>query len=136
MGRIILRRLLQGIPTFFGITVITFLIMMSSPGDPITLITFSPRRDPASIESMRRSLGLDQSIVTQYLYWLVGNDWVQPTDTNDAPRTRLGLLRGDLGNSIAYKQPVLKLLVERIPATLQLTFTALLIGYGAGILLG
>jgi peptide/nickel transport system permease protein len=136
MGRIILRRLLQGIPTFFGITVITFLIMMSAPGDPITLITFTPRRDPASIESMRRSLGLDQPIVTQYLYWLVGNDWVQPIDANDAPRTRLGLLRGDLGNSIAYKQPVLKLLVERIPATLQLTFTALLIGYGAGILLG
>lgn len=136
MGRIIFRRLLQGIPTFFGITVITFLIMMSAPGDPITLITFSPRRDPASIESMRRNLGLDQPVVTQYLYWLVGNDWVQPENPDDAPRTRLGLLRGDLGNSIAYKQPVLKLIVERIPATLQLTFTALVIGYGAGILLG
>lgn len=136
MGRIILRRLLQGIPTFFGITVISFLIMMAAPGDPITLITFTPRRDPASIESMRRSLGLDQPIVTQYLYWLVGNDWVQPTDANDAPHMRLGLLRGDLGNSIAYKQPVLKLIIERIPATLQLTFTALIIGYGTGILLG
>ncbi len=136
MGRIIFRRLLQGIPTFFGITVITFLIMMSAPGDPITLITFTPRRDPASIESMRRSLGLDQPVVTQYLYWLVGNDWVQTDNPDDAPRTRLGLLRGDLGNSIAYKQPVLKLIGERIPATLQLTFTALVIGYGIGVVLG
>lgn len=136
MGRIIFRRLLQGIPTFFGITVITFLIMMSAPGDPITLITFTPRRDAASIENMRRNLGLDQPPLTQYLYWLVGNDWVQPETPEDAPRTRLGLLRGDLGNSIAYKQPVLKLIIERIPATLQLTLTALIIGYGVGILLG
>lgn len=136
MGRIIFRRLLQGIPTFFGITVITFLIMMSAPGDPITLITFTPRRDAASIENMRRNLGLDQPPLTQYLYWLVGNDWVQPENPEDAPRTRLGLLRGDLGNSIAYKQPVLKLIIERIPATLQLTLTALIIGYGVGILLG
>lgn len=136
MGRIIFRRLLQGIPTFFGITVITFLIMMSAPGDPITLITFTPRRDAASIENMRRNLGLDQPPLTQYLYWLVGNDWVQQENPEDAPRTRLGLLRGDLGNSIAYKQPVLKLIIERIPATLQLTLTALIIGYGIGITLG
>jgi peptide/nickel transport system permease protein len=136
MGRIIFRRLLQGIPTFFGITVITFLIMMSAPGDPITLITFTPRRDAASIENMRRNLGLDQPPLTQYLYWLVGNDWVQQENPEDAPRTRLGLLRGDLGNSIAYKQPVLKLIIERIPATLQLTLTALIIGYGIGIALG
>lgn len=136
MGRIIFRRLLQGIPTFFGITVITFLIMMSAPGDPITLITFTPRRDAESIENMRRNLGLDQPPLTQYLYWLVGNDWVQQENPEDAPRTRLGLLRGDLGNSIAYKQPVLKLIIERIPATLQLTLTALIIGYGIGIALG
>jgi peptide/nickel transport system permease protein len=46
------------------------------------------------------------------------------------------LLRGDLGQSIKYKQPVLKLMLERIPATLQLTFTSLLIGYSLGIVLG
>ena len=136
MGRIIFRRLLQGVPTFFGFTVITFLIMMSAPGDPITLITFTPRRDAVSIENMRHNLGLDQPPLTQYLYWLVGNDWVQPENPEDAPRTRFGLLRGDLGNSIAYKQPVLKLIIERIPATLQLTLTALIIGYGMGIVLG
>ncbi len=139
MGRIIVRRLLQGIPTFFGITVIAFLIMMSAPGDPITLITFSPRRDPASIEAMKRQLGLDQPLMTQYVYWLVGNDWAKvgtDDDGADVYGTRRGLLRGDLGQSIKYKQPVTKLISERIPATLQLTFTSLVIGYGLGILLG
>lgn len=139
MSRIVIRRLLQGIPTFFGITVIAFVIMMSAPGDPITLITFAPRRDIASIESMKRTLGLDQPVLTQYVYWLVGNDWREVNTTEDGTPvygTRQGLLRGDLGNSIAYKQPVLKLIAERIPATLQLTLTALVIGYGTGIILG
>jgi peptide/nickel transport system permease protein len=138
MGRIIFRRLIQGIPTFFGITVVAFLIMMAAPGDPITLITFTPRRDPASIESMKRQLGLDQPILTQYVYWLVGNNWakIDSNSDGDVYGTRLGLLRGDLGQSIKYKQPVTKLILERIPATLLLTFTALVIGYGVGIILG
>jgi peptide/nickel transport system permease protein len=138
MGRIIFRRLIQGIPTFFGITIVAFLIMMSAPGDPITLITFSPRRDPASVASMKHQLGLDQPIPTQYLYWLIGNTWVKLDSNSDGDvyGTRLGMLRGDLGVSIAYKQPVTKLIFERIPATLLLTFTSLIIGYGAGIILG
>jgi peptide/nickel transport system permease protein len=138
MGRIIVRRLIQGIPTFFGITIVAFLIMMSAPGDPITLITFSPRRDAASVASMKHQLGLDQPITTQYLYWLIGNSWakIDSSADGDVYGTRLGLLRGDLGVSIAYKQPVTKLIFERIPATLLLTFTALVIGYGAGVILG
>jgi peptide/nickel transport system permease protein len=138
MGTIIVRRLMQGIPTFFGITLISFLIMMAAPGDPITLITFAPRRDQASIDNLRHQLGLDQPPGTQYLYWLVGNDWVKmgEDDKGDVYGTRMGLLRGDLGQSIKYKQPVFKLMLERIPATLQLTFTSLILGYGLGIFLG
>lgn len=140
MSKFILRRLIQGIPTFFGITVIAFLIMLTAPGDPVTLITFTPRRDPASIESMRRALGLDQPPLTQYIYWLVGNTWAEVDSdgdgVGDTAGTRLGLLRGDLGQSIKYKQPVLKLILERIPATLQLAVAALVIGYGLGVLLG
>lgn len=135
MGTLIARRLLQGIPTFLGITLIAFVIMMSAPGDPIQLITFAPRRDPAALDSMRRQLGLDQPILTQYLYWLVGNDW-RTVDDEGNTGTRQGMLRGDLGQSIMYKQPVLKLIAERIPATLQLTFTALVVGYGLGVGLG
>lgn len=140
MGKYVTRRLIQAIPTFFGITIIAFLIMVSAPGDPITLITFSPRRDPESIESMRRTLGLDQPPLVQYAYWLIGNDWTQIDSDGDGvgdqAGVRQGLLRGDLGQSIVYKQPVLKLIVERIPATLQLALTALVVGYGVGIALG
>lgn len=140
MGKYVTRRLIQAIPTFFGITIIAFLIMVSAPGDPITLITFSPRRDPESIESMRRTLGLDQPPIVQYAYWLIGNDWTQIDSDGDGvgdqAGARRGLLRGDLGQSIVYKQPVLKLIAERIPATLQLALTALVVGYGVGIALG
>jgi len=140
MAQYIFRRLVQGIPTFFGVTIIAFLMMLYAPGDPIALITFSPNRDPEAAEVMRRQLGLDQPPLTQYIYWLAGNDWAQ-IDVNgdgvgDTYGKRLGLLRGDLGQSIRMRQPVLSLIVERIPATLLLTFTALLVGYGVGILLG
>jgi peptide/nickel transport system permease protein len=140
MGRFILRRLVQGIPTFFGVTIISFLMMILAPGDPIALITFSPNRSPEAAEVMRRQLGLDQPPIMQYIYWLAGNDWTKIDQDGDgigdANGQRLGLLRGDLGQSIRMKQPVLGLIVERIPATLLLTFTALIVGYGVGILLG
>jgi peptide/nickel transport system permease protein len=140
MHRFIFRRLIQGVPTFFGITIITFLLMLTAPGDPVTLITFAPRRDPQSIERMHRQLGLDQPPLTQYLYWLIGNDWAQIDEDGDGVGdtygTRLGLLRGDLGQSIRYRQSVTQLIIERVPATLQLTLTALIIGYGLGVLLG
>ena len=140
MAKYILRRLLQGIPTFFGVTIISFLLMLYAPGDPIALITFSPNRDPEAAEVMKRQLGLDQPPLIQYIYWLVGNDWTQiDVDGDGVGETqgqRLGLLRGDLGNSIRMRQPVLNLIAERIPATLLLAFTALIVGYGFGVLLG
>lgn len=140
MGKFLIRRILQSIPTFFGITLIAFLLMITAPGNPVDLITFAPRRDPASVAAMERMLGLDQPPLTQYVYWLVGNDWTLIDRDGDGigetPGERQGLLRGDLGQSIRYKQPVSSLIFERIPATLQLTFTALILGYGAGILLG
>jgi peptide/nickel transport system permease protein len=140
MGKYILRRLLQAIPTFFGITLISFLLILSAPGDPVTLITFSPKMDPATVATLRRQLGLDKPPLLQYVYWLVGNDWSQidldGDGIGDSYGTRRGLLRGDLGNSLQLKQPVLNLIVERIPATLQLTLSALLVGYILGIPLG
>lgn len=117
-----------------------FLVMISAPGDPVDLITFTPTRSVAAAEAMRRELGLDQPPLTQYLYWLIGNDWTFIDKDGDGegetPGKRLGLLRGDLGNSIRFKQPVSKLILERLPATLQLVLTALVVGYGVGILLG
>lgn len=140
MNRYILRRLLQGIPTFLGVTIITFFLMMNAPGDPIALITFGPQPNTELANTLRRQLGLDQPVLNQYIYWLIGNDWTMiDMDGDGVPETygqRRGLLRGDLGSSIAQRQPVLNLIVERIPATLLLTLTALVVGYGVGILLG
>ncbi|GAB5490893.1 MAG: ABC transporter permease [Phototrophicaceae bacterium] len=141
MTQYIFRRLLQGIPTFFGITLLAFVMMLLAPGDPISIITFNPSSsDTETVERMRRQLGLDQPIHMQYIYWLIGNDWTQYDSNgdgvNDSPGIRRGLLRGDLGDSIKHRRPVTDLLMERIPATLQLTFSALIMGYGLGIFLG
>src|SRR3990172_4942509 len=123
MGTYMIRRLLQGIPTFFGITIIAFLLMLSAPGDPAALITFNPQASNTQIaERMRRQLGLDQPSLTQYIYWLIGNDWTtydsDGDGTSDSPGVRYGLLRGDFGNSLKYRRPVFDLLMERVPATL------------------
>jgi len=134
------RRLLQAIPTFFGVTILSFLIILSAPGDPVTLITFQPNADPETAATMRRQLGLDQPPLIQYIYWLIGNDWtlvdVDGDGVGETPGERYGLLRGDFGDSIKQKKPVLDLMVQRIPATLRLTVSALILGYGIGVLLG
>ena len=89
---------------------------------------------------LRRQLGFDKPAATQYLYWLVGNDWtmidVDGDGDGDIQGVRRGLLRGDFGQSVIHKRPVLDLILERIPATLQLTLSALIVGYSLGILLG
>ncbi len=140
MIRYFQRRLLQTIPTFFGVTLLSFLIMLSAPGDPVALITFSPNADPATAQAMRRQLGLDKPPLLQYVYWLVGNDWtlidIDGDGTGDQPGERYGLLRGDLGDSIKQKRPVMDLIAQRVPATLRLGVAALLLGYLLGVLLG
>lgn len=137
----IVRRLLQAVPTLIGITIITFILMMAAPGDPVAMLTSrNPDAPPEAQARLRRQLGLDQPVHMQYIYWLIGNDWtsidVDGDGTGDTMGTRQGVLRGDFGSSISQRRPVLELLVERIPATLQLTATAFLMGYVVGILLG
>lgn len=115
MTRYIIRRLLQSIPTFIGITILSFTIMRVAPGDPVRQITFDPNISEKTRNALRHQFGLDQPIHVHYLSWL----W--------------DLLHGDLGISIIQKQPVLKVISERVPATLELTFTALLIGLILGV---
>ena len=140
MTRYILRRVLQAIPTFFGVTIISFLLVISSPGDPVALLTFSPSQDPEVVEQLRRRLGLDRPAGEQYIYWLIGNDWVNLDLDGDGIKEtqgdRQGLLRGDLGTSIRQRTSVLSLIGARILPTLQLTVSALLVGYIVGIILG
>ena len=138
------RRLLQAVPTFFGVTLLVFLIILAAPGDPIDMITWGLNSDQETAkelkETMRRQLGLDRPPLEQYLYWMIGNDWTLVDDDGDGigetPGDRYGLLRGDLGDSIKQKKPVTDLIVQRIPATLRLGVAALILGYLMGIALG
>ncbi len=127
MGRYIIRRLLQAIPQLLIISAILFVLMQAS-GDPVA--TLGGRTPPRSEdkERLRREWGLDQPIMVQYIYWLVGNDWVMVDSDGDGVGDRYGerkgVLRGDFGNSLVTRQPAMDVVVERIPNTLTLMITA------------
>ena len=132
MLRYVIRRLLQAIPTLLGITLVSFVIVYSAPGDPVLQLTFVEQATEAPVEQLRHMMGLDQPIPVQYITWLIGNDWKNDPDLTP----RKGILRGDFGNSFLEKRPVLNMIVERLGATLLLTSTATLIGYLIGIPIG
>ena len=123
----ILRRLAQAIPQLFLISLVLFLLMQTF-GDPIASLGVRTPPRPADRERLRRQLGLDQPVYVQYLVWLIGNDWMKIDMDGDGvaetPGKRLGVLRGDFGNSLISKRPVLELITERIPNTLLLMVTA------------
>ncbi|MBK8139129.1 MAG: ABC transporter permease [Chloroflexi bacterium] len=123
MARFILRRVLQGIPLLLIISVILFLIMQAT-GDPLATMGGRQATRAADRERLARQLGLDQPVIVQYVYWLVGNDWVLVDPENGRYGTRKGVLRGDFGESYTRKQPVLEVIGERIPDTLLLTGSA------------
>jgi peptide/nickel transport system permease protein len=113
------KRLLQLVPTLFFVSLIIFSLQRLLPGDP-ALVMAGEEKDPDVIEQIRRQYHLDQPLPVQYVYWLNG------------------LMRGDLGESLRIKQPVLALVLEKLPVTTQLAIMAmviaLLIGISAGII--
>src|SRR5439155_15436114 len=119
MRKYITRRVLYAIPTLLGISVIVFAISRLAPGDPVRLYTFGATNiTEADIAALRHFYGLDQPLPVQYVDWL------------------LKMLQGDFGKSLQYNQPAFALLVERLPATLQLAVLALVLQIGIGVPLG
>jgi peptide/nickel transport system permease protein len=118
MGRYIGRQILTIIPTILLSVVINFMLLHAAPGDPARIYAGRDTASPEQVEAMRQSLGLDQSLPVQFV------NYVEQ------------LLRGNLGTSQAYRQPVLDLILNRMPATLLLTFTSALIAFVVGVLLG
>jgi ABC-type dipeptide/oligopeptide/nickel transport system permease component len=114
----ITKKLLIGIPVIFGVTIILFYIMYILPGDPIQLLLSGERVTPERVEELRRAWGLDQPVYVQYFYWLSR------------------IIRGDLGISIVTKQPVSLLILQRLPYTLALMLTSILLSYVIGVLTG
>src|SRR5207248_6421946 len=111
MWNYILRRLLLVVPLMLGISLLTFFMIHAIPGDPISVqFGLTPQGlDPASIERIRQDLGLNDPLPVQYLRYM-GN-----------------LLRGDLGTSLTTKTPVTDEILQRVPATLELTIAAMLV---------
>lgn len=115
--RAVCGRIVQALPVVFGVIVVSFVLTRALPGDPAAYFA-GPAADAESIAQIRAELGLDRSLAEQFLFYL-GD-----------------LARGDLGQSISTGQPVIEELARRLPASLELTLTALLLACGTAIPLG
>ena len=107
--RFLLKKVLWLIPTFFGITVISFTVMHLAPGEPMVLqANFNPKMTPEMRERLRRAYGLDKPLYVQYARWLKG------------------LLTFDLGRSFSPdRRPVWEKIKERLPVTLLINVLSL-----------
>ncbi len=139
MLRFIIRRLLQGIPLLIIVSIIIF-VLMNSAADP--LATMGGRNVTRAEDRARlsRQLGLDQPLYMQYIYWLIGNDWTKVDLDGDGvaetPGRRLGVLRGDFGQSIVERRPATEVIMDRLPNTLILMIAAEFVIILGALLLG
>jgi peptide/nickel transport system permease protein len=118
MGTFIARRLILALIVLFIVTLLVFLVIRLLPGDPI--LVYMTRQDSQKlteeqIQEARHQFGLDRPMVVQYFDWIGG------------------ITHGDFGISLNYIEPVNKLLVERIPITLNLGIISFIIGSILGI---
>jgi peptide/nickel transport system permease protein len=118
MGRFILRRVLQTIPLLVGISIITFALANLVPGSPVSGLELNPRTRPEDVERVKESLGLNDPLWKRYFVW-IGN-----------------VVQGDLGLSLENFRPVNDAIRQRLPNTLLLTATALLLALGLAIPVG
>ncbi|WDZ83356.1 ABC transporter permease [Micromonospora cathayae] len=117
MARFVVRRLLQSGIVLLGVTLVVFLLLQLVPGDPVR-VALGTRFDPQTYEALRARAGLDQPLLQQYLSY-VGR-----------------ALTGDLGVSFRSGQPVTTIVLDRLPATLSLAGTAILLAVLLAVPLG
>lgn len=160
MFKYIVRRLIQSIPTFFGITVLSYLLLWLAPGSVVERLYLAPNIKAETRARLAAQLGIDDPFHIQYLRWLAGDDWLRwdsdgdgladgsfallaPLDEDgdgepEPPGDNYGILRGDFGRSFVKKQPVLDIFLANLPATLELgiatILTALAIGVPVGVI--
>jgi len=111
------QRLVQLVPTLVLVSVLVFLLQQLLPGDPAAVLA-GEDADSEAIAEIRRQYRLDQPIPVQYLHWIAG------------------VLTGDLGESIRLKAPVLDLILQKLPVTLQLASMAMVIALTIGVATG
>jgi peptide/nickel transport system permease protein len=113
----LLQRLATIVPTLFFVSILIFGLQQLLPGDP-AMILAGEERDPTVIAHLHQKLHLDEPLPLRYLYWAGG------------------VLKGDLGESVRIQKPVLELIVEKLPVTLELALLAILIALTIGITAG
>ena len=113
----ILRRIIGAVPVLLGISFLVFLLMHLAPGDPVTLL-LGDDATPADVARVRSEWGLDQPLLVQYWQFISR------------------ALVGDFGRSIKFGEPVIKLIFERLPATIELATTSLLVAILISIPIG
>ncbi len=120
--RYLVRRLVLTVPVVVGVLFIVFMILHLIPGDPIQVMFAGTGASLEQREAMRHALGLDRPLPVQFVSYL----W--------------NALHGDFGQSIHFNEPVLQLVLQRMPATIELALAGLIIGLmfavPAGILAG
>lgn len=112
--RVLLARMLSLIPIGLGITVVVFVLVHLTPGDPVANI-LGPDYTPEAAAALRQALGLDQPLHVQYWNWLSQ------------------VLRGDLGESLYFRTDVTGLIIDRVPNTLALAGAAMLVAIVVGM---
>lgn len=100
-----------------GVVTIVFLLIHLVPGDPVQAM-LGESAQPTDLEALREALGLNQPLIMQWWHYMTG------------------LLQGDLGESLYSKEPIIDILIERFPATLELAFAGLCIAVLIALPLG
>jgi peptide/nickel transport system permease protein len=110
-------RLLQVLPTLLLVSMMVFGLQQLMPGDP-ALVLAGEEHDPAVVAQIRNELWLDRPLPVQYLHWMDG------------------VVHGNLGYSWRIREPVLELVEQKLPVTMQLSFMAFVIALVIGIPMG
>ncbi len=113
----VLRRLLTVAPTVLVVATVTFIALQVIPGD-IAQIMLGTDARPEDVVRLRREFGLDRPVVVRYLEWIAN------------------LVRGDLGTSISYREPVARLIAQRLPVTISVAFAAMVVALAVALPLG
>jgi len=114
MLEFLLKRLATIVPTLVFVSMLIFGLQQLLPGDP-ALILAGEDQDPSVIAYLRKKMHLDEPLPVRYLYWIGG------------------VLQGDLGESVRNQQPVLDLVLQKLPVTIELALLAMLIALVIGI---
>ena len=117
MYKYIIKRILMMIPVIIGVSLLVFLVLKMTPGDPARVVAGS-EADEATVEMIREELGLNKPVMQQYVDYMIG------------------LLHGDMGESYVNGKPVLDEIAARLPTTFALALASVLVAVIIGIPLG